>query len=67
MSEAEKQLREHQERLDFDGVMVGVSRQALDEVLTELTELREAVQNYLDTGCYEHRDALLALLEASVP
>ena len=47
MSEAEKQLREHQERLDFDGVMVGVSRQALDEVLTELAELREAAYKYI--------------------
>ena len=53
MSEAEKQLREHQERLDFDGVMVGVSRQALDEVLTELAELREAVDNTLVNG-YEY-------------
>lgn len=28
------QLRNHQTQLDMDGVMVGVSRQAIDEVLT---------------------------------
>ena len=31
--EAINQLREHQQQLDADGIMVGVSRQALDEVL----------------------------------
>ena len=31
--EAINQLREHQQQLDDDGIMVGVSRQALDEVL----------------------------------
>ena len=30
------QLERYQKQLDADGVMVGVSRQALDEVLTEL-------------------------------
>jgi len=30
------QLRNHQTQLDMDGVMVGVSRQAIDEVLTYL-------------------------------
>ena len=39
-TEAEKNLRECQRQLDADGVMVGVSRQALDEVLTELQRLR---------------------------
>ncbi len=33
-------LRDHQQQLDMDGVMVGVSRQAIDEVLTELATLR---------------------------
>ena len=40
MSEAEKNLREHQQQLDADGVMVGVSRQALVEVLEERSQLR---------------------------
>ena len=41
MSEAEKQLREHQQQLDADGVMVGVSRQALVEFMAENKALRE--------------------------
>ena len=41
MSEAEKQLREHQQQLDADGVMVGVSRQALAEFMAENKALRE--------------------------
>ena len=40
MTEAEKNLRECQEQLDMDGVMVGVSRQALEETLTELDASR---------------------------
>lgn len=39
-SGAEQNLRENQQQLDLDGIMVGVSRQALDEVLAELTRLR---------------------------
>ena len=46
-------LREHQQQLDHDGVMVGVSRQALDEVLDtlakqgqEIERLREAARKY---------------------
>jgi len=38
---AEKVLREHQQQLDADGVMVGVSRQALDEVLAALQTARD--------------------------
>jgi hypothetical protein len=34
-----EQLRDHQEQLDFDGVMVGVSRQALDETLAYVEAL----------------------------
>ena len=44
MSEAEKQLREHQQQLDWDGVMVGVSRQALAEFMAEVEALREENQ-----------------------
>ena len=39
MSEAIEQLKNHQKQLDADGVMVGVSRQALDEVLDRIAEL----------------------------
>lgn len=33
-------LREHQQQLDADGIMVGVSRQAVAETLTEIGRLR---------------------------
>lgn len=36
MSEATEQLRNHQTQLDIDGIMVGVSRQAIDECLQEI-------------------------------
>ena len=36
MSEATEQLRNHQTQLDMDGIMVGVSRQAIDECLYEI-------------------------------
>lgn len=42
--ECVRQLASHQERLDQDGVMVGVSRQALDETLEYITRLREQLQ-----------------------
>lgn len=35
-----EQLRDHQRQLDEDGTFVGVSRQAIDEVLTYITALR---------------------------
>lgn len=38
-----EQLANHQEQLDFDGVMVGVSRQALDEVLAYVAALQARV------------------------
>lgn len=37
-------LRDHQHQLDADGVMVGVSRQAIDEVLAERETLLTAVR-----------------------
>lgn len=43
MLEAENQLRNFQQQLDADGIMVGVSRQAVDEVLTEIERLRAIV------------------------
>ena len=46
MTPAEKNLRECQRQLDMDGAEVGVSRQALDEVLAELERLRHMVGAY---------------------
>jgi len=50
MREAIEQLTNHQQQLDQDGIMVGVSRQAVDEVLAslaardaEIARLREAL------------------------
>jgi len=41
LAAAIEQLRDHQLQLDMDGIMVGVSRQALDEVLASAARLRE--------------------------
>lgn len=41
LTDAERSLREHQIQIDEDGIMCGVSRQALHEVLAELAALRE--------------------------
>ena len=48
MSAATEQLRTHQEQLDADGIMVGVSRQAIDETLTELDNLKHAARMVID-------------------
>ena len=40
MSGAARHLRKYQEQLDQHGIMVGVSKQALDEALAQLTELQ---------------------------
>lgn len=45
MTPAEKNLRECQQQLDMDGCMVGVSRQAVDEVLAEVERLRNIVEH----------------------
>jgi hypothetical protein len=47
---ARLQLSDHQEQLDADGVMVGVSRQALDEVLGALAKLDEPLSNPVNPG-----------------
>lgn len=39
--EAIKNITEHQQQLDADGCMVGVSRQALDETLAFVSRLQE--------------------------
>ena len=36
-------LREHQQQLDPDGIMVGVSRQALEETLCYVEELEQRI------------------------
>lgn len=40
-TEAIKNLREHQVQMDFDGIQVGVSRQALDEVLDYIAKIEQ--------------------------
>lgn len=40
VNDASEELASNQQQLDMDGVMVGVSRQALDEALAELRFLR---------------------------
>jgi len=44
MSEAINQLKNHQQQLDADGVMVGVSRQALEEVLERIAALEKVAE-----------------------
>jgi hypothetical protein len=41
MSNASEHLADNQQQLDADGTMVGVSRQALEETLAELKQLRD--------------------------
>ena len=41
-----EQLRDHQQQLDADGVMVGVSRQALDEAMAERGDLQARLERY---------------------
>ena len=48
MSAASEQLRSHQEQLDADGIMVGVSRQAVDETLAQYNALRNALKVLLN-------------------
>ena len=43
MSAAAENLKSHQRQLDADGTEVGVSRQALDEALSEYAELLGAL------------------------
>lgn len=37
-------LRDHQKQIDVDGTLVGISRQAIDEVLDELATLKAGVE-----------------------
>ena len=48
MTPAEQNLRDHQTQLDMDGVMVGVSRQAIDEVLAEIERLRHTLHEIVN-------------------
>lgn len=45
MDGAVEQLTNHQQQLDQDGIMVGVSRQAVDEVLASLTARDAEIAN----------------------
>ncbi len=53
-------LRNHQQQLDMDGTFVGVSRQALDELLAwydatlERGTIKYAVQRVFTYGCVEN-------------
>ena len=73
MSAASEQLRTHQEQLDADGIMVGVSRQAVDETLAQYNALRNALKVllneatsfsvsgvYFDEPCMNHKGPALA-------
>lgn len=67
MTDAIKNLKEHQDRLDADGVMVGVSRQALDETLALVEQMAGALnfilafyepgQTHLDTNAWKQAEA----------
>lgn len=60
VEEAVQQLRDHQKQIDTDGAFVGVSRQALDEVLSALTTAQkqaESGKGYM-TAFYEVSDQL---------
>ena len=46
MNPAIENLKTNQNQLDADGCMVGVSRQALDEVLTLLDNLQYAIEPF---------------------
>jgi hypothetical protein len=49
-AEAISSLELHQRQLDMDGVMVGVSRQAVDEVVGVLKEVRELLAASKDSA-----------------
>jgi len=67
MNAAYKNLQENQKQLDADGVMVGVSRQALDETLDLVDQLAGALnfilafyepgQTHLDTEAWKRAEA----------
>jgi predicted TIM-barrel fold metal-dependent hydrolase len=74
---AEYHLRTHQKQLDEDGIIVGVSRQAIDEVLAELDKARAEIAHgrraneaakveikRLEKGCWAENREILAELEA---
>jgi|SRR5580704_5704731 hypothetical protein len=54
-------LRDHQQQLDADGVMVGVSREAIDVVLSALARAREAQQTPMTAASWA--DELTAIRE----
>lgn len=48
MSAAVENLKSNQRQLDMDGCEVGVSRQALDEAISEYSELMEALKPFAE-------------------
>ena len=74
---AVKELTDHQQQLDMDGIMVGISRQALNEVLVSIREpkaffdqlakarndaIEEAIDE-LESGMYLTAAALISVLK----
>jgi hypothetical protein len=47
MSAGSENLKSHQRQLDMDGVEVGVSRQALDETLSEYQDMLAALKAFI--------------------
>lgn len=60
-AEAFDQLKNNQQQLDQDGVMVGVSRQALDEVLSSYLDLKAAHVGALREALEPFKQAALVL------
>jgi len=48
MSKASENLRTHQKQLDADGIMVGVSRQAVDETLAQYNLMQSALEKIVE-------------------
>lgn len=73
MSPAAQNLRDQQRQLDIDGVEVGVSRQAIEEVLEELASMRQDVRKLraLEAGGVDnwewYEDSLAALEDGTIP
>lgn len=66
MKPAEQNLRDNQTQLDMDGVMVGVSRQALEETLDELEKLRGALTELANSHTIRNAPKLRLLVEQAL-
>lgn len=59
MSTGSENLKANQRQLDMDGCEVGVSRQALDETLSEYSEMIEALQVISEAAGAFNRDPVI--------